>query len=602
MKIFSFLLSLLVNSLCLIGIALPVHANADFATNYQVTYKYDASGNSRIRHDVILTNKKSGLYASSFQIQVSGETPKNIVGQDGSGPLKITTDTKDGTTTLNLGFNQQITTLGGQLKFFVEYTGKPADHNGQVWEIFLPKVGKADFFDQYQLNLQIPPEFGQAAFISPNPANLRDNTYTFTKDQIAKIGVVAAFGNFQTYNFNLQYKIENPTNSTGITAIAIPADSNYQRITYDSIRPQPENVTTDAEGNWLATFKLQPNSTDTVQVTGQARILAEPSTTFYTSGDINPEDYVKPTQYWPSDDVEVKNIAQDLKTPRQVYNYIVAHLRYDQNRATDPEITRKGGKAALLDPTHSICMEFTDAFITLARAAGIPTREVRGYGYTTDTKLRPLSLASATLHAWPQYWDSTRKMWIDVDPTWEVTTGGINYFDKLDFNHFAFVGRGLSDSDPAFLASNVRVEYGSYKDTPSENTEVALKMPWQLWPLFPNTAKVVLSNNSGVAKYKTPVILDAINIAAQTTDIDVAQIPPYGRVEVPIHIDIDFWPNFRPQSISVTTAENELTYNVSVKLYIAWHVTIAIIIGGTLTALGSLAYAARSLYLQRSRA
>jgi len=40
--------------------------------------------------------------------------------------------------------------------------------------------------------------------------------------------------------------------------------------------------------------------------------------------------------------------------------------------------------------------------------------------------------------AWPEFYDDAQKIWIPVDPTWANTTGGIDYFDKLDFNHIAF--------------------------------------------------------------------------------------------------------------------------------------------------------------------
>ncbi len=37
-----------------------------------------------------------------------------------------------------------------------------------------------------------------------------------------------------------------------------------------------------------------------------------------------------------------------------------------------------------------------------------------------------------------------------IDPTWGATTGGVDYFETLDFDHFAFVVKGKMIA-PLFL-------------------------------------------------------------------------------------------------------------------------------------------------------
>ena len=59
-------------------------------------------------------------------------------------------------------------------------------------------------------------------------------------------------------------------------------------------------------------------------------------------------------------------------------------------------------------------MEFTDLFVAIARAAGIPARESVGYAYTTNSRLRPLSLVTDVLHAWPEYYDADKKIWVHL--------------------------------------------------------------------------------------------------------------------------------------------------------------------------------------------
>jgi hypothetical protein len=59
----------------------------------------------------------------------------------------------------------------------------------------------------------------------------------------------------------------------------------------------------------------------------------------------------------------------------------------------------------------------------------------------------PVNLKSGDLlHAWPEFYDPFYG-WVQVDPTWGATSG-IDYFTKLDTNHFALVVQGLSSEQP----------------------------------------------------------------------------------------------------------------------------------------------------------
>ena len=131
-------------------------------------------------------------------------------------------------------------------------------------------------------------------------------------------------------------------------------------------------------------------------------------------------------------------------------------------------------------------MEFTDLFIALVRAAGIPARELDGYAHTSNTALRPLTLTKDILHAWPEYWDD-RRGWVMVDPTWENTTGGVDYFNKFDLNHFVFAVKGSSSEMP--------VPAGSYKFSGEDSDDV----------------RVVLSGNDFLGKAQIGTQIDVSN-------------------------------------------------------------------------------------------
>ena len=217
-----------------------------------------------------------------------------------------------------------------------------------------------------------------------------------------------------------------------------------------------------------------------------------------------------------------------------------------------------------------MCTEFADLFIALARAAGIPAREVNGYGYTTDPQLRPLSLGNNVLHAWPQYWDSVRKVWVSIDPTWGRTTGGVDYFSKLDFNHLAFLTHGLSDSLPVMSASDIQVSYGSYREYPVQPLISKWQPPLIIIPYIPTLFKLHITNPNSQAVYNNPITL-----------------PPHGSTTLTTRFTLTRPFDFSPRSLTLIN----MTYNIPAALFLPWQIGFAILISLTIITGG--------LYLQR---
>ncbi len=575
-------------------------ASEDFYTKYEVDYVFDQQGKATVNQQISLTNKKSGIYASSYRMTLTGDKPGSITGYDSGGPLKITTETQGEETTLvKIDFNDQVVGINQTLKFNLEFFGRQAAHNGQVWEISLPRLSSGSEIDEYLLRLSVPEAFGQLAFISPSPASSIGHQYIFTKDQISKAGVVAAFGNFQTFDFSLDFELTNPNSRAAEASVAIPADTNYQRVSYTDINPRPTDITVDAEGNWLATFNLVPKQNLTVKATGQAHLLAEPTQTRPGLTAVARQQYLQSTPYWPSDNPQIKDLASKLKSAKNIYNYVVNTLKYDYDRAK-PGVLRKGAVEALATPDSSICTEFTDLFIAIARAAGIPTREVNGFAYTTDKRLRPLSLVADVFHAWPQYWDEGRQAWISVDPTWGKTTGGVDYFNKLDFNHFAFITRGWSDTTPAITSQNVDVKYGTYTEFANVNPEVSWQPPRFIWPIVANRSTLTVTNPLGQAVYRLPVTVQTFNIASShlgPTEIDV--LPPFSSRNYTVALFSSFWPNFRPKSLSLTVSSDTQAYNIGARLFLPWQIILGTLAALLITALAWLTAKAWGVYLHR---
>lgn len=445
----------------------PAFAEGEFSTRYNIIYDVDQSGTSVI-YEVNVINLTTRYYVSQYDLIVPSTKIQEIKASDRKGQIIPKVNQEENSTRIHLVFNDKVVGIGNVLAFSLSYRSTEiAQKNGRIWEINLPQKTDNPEIIEYNVHLKVPQSFGEPAYLFPKPSS----PMSWTKDQLGG-GVTAAFGDYQLFGFNLSYHLTNPKIFPVYTEIVLPSDNPYQRVKFSEIKPKPVNVRQDEDGNWLARYDLSSQDKLNVEASGLVKIL--PFAEFeYPQKEDKLKQYLAEQKYWEVKDDTIKKLAEELKTPKAIYDYIVSLLKYDYPKAQSGG-QRIGAKEVLKNPQKAICMEFTDLFITLARAAGIPAREVDGFAYTTNYKLRPLSAGRDILHAWPEYWDKERKVWVMVDPTWEVTTGGMNYFDKLDFNHFALVTKGLSSELP--------LPAGAYKLTEGQGKDVDVEFTFTDWP------------------------------------------------------------------------------------------------------------------------
>src|SRR5258708_1111114 len=455
---------------------------SNFTTDYIVNYSVGNSANTHVSFDVALTNTTEQYYASSYNIRLGFADVRNIVASDSEGQIKPTVTKSSKGQSVDLTFNKKAVGLGSKLKFNLSFdTNEVAQNIGNIWEINIPGLSNQIDFSSFN-----------------------GNKISFTKSDLGTSGISIAFGEYQIYSFNLTYHLENSNLFPIVTEIALPPRTNYQDISIDSINPKPKNVRIDKDGNWLASYNLSPTQKINVVVAGKAKVNLSPKIEDVSSNELAA--YTRPQRYWETNDPKLKSLAGQLKTPQQIYQYVIDNLTYDFSRVTDKK-PRAGALNVLQNPSSAVCLEFSDIFVALARSAGIPAREVDGFANTKNTQERPLSLVKDVLHAWPEYYDSTKQMWIMVDPTWGNTTNGIDYFSTLDFDHFAFAIKGQDSTYP--------IPAGGYKNAGNLNTKDVnvelstefngsystfseLNFPTKSLPGLPITGTVKIRNNGSL--------------------------------------------------------------------------------------------------------
>lgn len=551
-----------------------VFADEAFAVDTKVTYKVEESGKTIVTHDITIENLFSSLYATTYTLSLENISAQNVNAKDDSGNTVQTEISQEGTKlNIKLLFENAVVGKGSKRVFSVSYENSGfATKTGEVWEISIPRLAGQSDFRNYEIAFLVPNSFGQEAYISPQPLSEENidgfKKYTFSKESITTTGVTAGFGQFQVFSFNLSYHLENPLAIKSQTEIAIPPDTAFQKVYFTKIDPAPSDIRIDEDGNWLAVYKLSPRQRMDVNIVGSVQIFAS-FRHFPKPTQQSVTDSLKPSSYWQSDIESIKNLANNLKTPQAIYDYVSQNLKYDLSRV-QPNVQRVGAEEALKNPTQAICMEFTDLFIALARAAGIPAREINGYAYTENKDLQPLSLVNDVLHAWPEYYDKEKGVWIPIDPTWGATSG-IDFFNKLDLRHFTFVIHGQNDTKPYppgsyKLGANPQKDvYVSFGQLPEERNSIPkIEVTTERNIPFLDTIYSLEIYNPGPSSldmFYSTVFFDDLEHSREQIQI----LPPYATYKTKITVPFSLLGKNTPDKIRVAVAESfvELSTNKS---------------------------------------
>ncbi|MEA3355640.1 MAG: transglutaminase family protein [Patescibacteria group bacterium] len=565
-KIFLFLITIL--GLLFLKPAISL-AKSDFSTNYNISYHVNSAGSTHTKFNISLINNLSNIYASEFSLSIGSTDLNNIHAYNLKNDLNPKIAIGNKTTNITIPFTDKILGKDKAQNFTLEFDSLDfANQLGSVWEISIPKFQKTESLNSYNLILSVPNSFGLPSTISPKPnskSSLNNyTTYKFNQQDLLDKGISAIFGTTQYFDFSLNYHLDNPNVYQVKTEITLPPDTTYQKVLYEKLEPKPESIHLDNDGNWLADYILSPKQNLDIIALGSVEINLNPVADFPGFVLENKENYLSTQKYWEVQNPNIIKLAKELKTPAKIYQYVVDNLIYDYGRLS--ETTTRFGAANVLDNQDSaICMEFTDLFITLARAADIPARAINGFAYTTNTSLRPLSLKKDVLHAWPEYYNYKTNIWTPVDPTWGNTTGGIDFFNFTDLNHFAFVILGQDSQypvpagaykTPKIDSKDVDVHFSTPK-TKNPNSSIKIKLPIKTLAGLPINGQIILENTGNIALYNQSITLSSNHFDLKENTWKIPVLPPFSNRTINIELTAPGWTsNFTDQIIATSEYSN----------------------------------------------
>jgi len=442
-----------------------VKALDQFSTDYEITYDINDAGETTVKQKVFITNQIEDVIATKYSLSINNMAIYEEKAYEENENINLKKELTQDTITLTALFEKYTVGKDKTKEFIIEYkTRDLAYRSGKIWSINIPRAQIPDSAKKYTVTLKIPQTFGNKLFISPQPTSKPEsNTYVFLGNDLKNMGITAAFGEYQIINFKIKYEIENPWWINAIYDVALPPDiTGVQQISFGGLEPAPTKIYLDSDGNTIARYKLKRKEKLAINLTGTAKISAR-QIDVSRGGNIDDvskqilSSYTKSTKYWESNDELIQKLAKELyakdqnvsQNAQKIYNYLVSNFSYDKEIVNSTSKERQGALLALKNKQNLACMEFTDSFIAISRAMDIPSREINGYAFSSNEKSQPLSInlnQGDFLHSWAEFYDPSFG-WVQIDPTWG-NTSGIDYFTKLDTNHFALVIRGKSSLLP----------------------------------------------------------------------------------------------------------------------------------------------------------
>ena len=561
------------------------YAEGEFASSYDISYDVDPSGLASVTEKIILRNLTDRYYASRLNLSIGATQISDVAASDSQGPLDTQSRKEGKKTSITVNFNQQVAGKDKEYAFTLKFKSRDfVQVQGKTWQVTIPKVTPASELDKSSLTLTVPVSFNDPTSISPEPAKQFESggrlNYVFSGSQLRESGVVANFGSNQVLDFNLGYSLTNSGFLPKVMEVPIPSDGSYQQVLINSITPKPENVYYDADGNSIAQFRLERGQTIQVKVSGLVNLLIKRRTPAPVLSGQQQVEYTKAQRYWEKSSPQLlarlaeifrgQNVQTNQEKARLIDRYVVSTLSYDRTRLQSNDFERLGALTALNNPQRALCSEFSDLFIALARAADIPARQLIGYAYSANTDIRPLSLQSnSVLHSWVEYYDP-RMGWVMVDPTWENTTGGVDYFSKFDLSHFVLLTRGVSSTSPN-PPNSVQVNFSESQLNPTSDTVLSLDAPEQMFANLPAALKVRIENRGNSATDSLPLTLSSSKLDIKgPKSFNAPRIPPGGKLEYEFSVQAQsLWSSY-DDILQLRLGDKALDKKVTVKPFFAY--------------------------------
>jgi transglutaminase-like putative cysteine protease len=247
-------------------------------------------------------------------------------------------------------------------------------------------------------------------------------------------------------SFDLTYNIGTFSNSPYQKELDLQVSGPNAKITSeDSIRRQLSANTNVKPGD-----KIQYQVVRTVQDSGIKYVKDLSKTTGDYSNFSDYKKYTSPSDKIESDNQDIINKAKEIfgtttnpyYKAKKAYEFVNTYMSYDNNN---------GNKGALnaLNTGKGVCEDYSELYVALLRASGVPARVATGFWVDTSKFNSSSTIdGSEDRHAWVEYY-LPEYGWIPAEPTNIYYRNGEQTLDYSFFSNLSSSGHIISGYDSA---------------------------------------------------------------------------------------------------------------------------------------------------------
>lgn len=378
------------------------------------------------------------------------------------------------------------TRVGKKSKLKIKYKSYAlSSQTGAIRDMYVPSFSKDFEFSTGRTALNvgttvlIPKDYGNINIVTPEKQAETDGiNWIFNFSQQELTGTISwiQIGTTQYYEFEITQPYSQSSSIPlfyNTYKVMLPRDVTAgpvtQTVNYTSISPAPYEVEQDEFGNLIGVFRVPATNNGEITLTGYIEVSDSKNFSFEDSGTLADipqniiDSYTQPGKFWEVNAPEIQAKAMELKGEEtdiykilsKTYKYVVDQIDYSEVKRFG--LNERQGALKTLQGGGAVCMEYSDLFIALMRAQGVPARAAFGYGYD------PRSTDGVdTAHQWAEVYLPTHDTWVLVDTTW-----GESGTDVIggDLNHFYKYVAGVDPQTPAPVEAKF---FGGLESIPDE--------------------------------------------------------------------------------------------------------------------------------------
>jgi transglutaminase-like putative cysteine protease len=364
-------------------------------------------------------------------------------------------------------------------------------NTGAVKDVYIPGFPEDYTFEsqnsseKVETKVKISNEFPEVNFVSPKQEiksveGIRE--ITIPQNDLLGNSTWIQIGMQQYFEFEIKQAIPKTSNIPfALNTFSLPVPRNIQsgpitqQVFFTDLKPNPYSAIEDSEGNLIFNYKTSSSRQMDIYIKGYAILTQDNDFDIENAGNLDNlgsefDKYLKSAKYWETESLDIQEIADEIKansksldeSVQNTYNFVINRIDYSFVKKYG--INERKGALATLNGGAAVCMEYSDLFITLLRAQGIPARAAFGYGFgASDFAAR---LDNDINHQWAEVYIPSKNTWVNVDTTWgefgnQLIGGDLNHF----YSHVAAV-------DPETPSTSELAFFGKLGDIPERDMNI----------------------------------------------------------------------------------------------------------------------------------